>query len=112
MATPTIYWYSKLAEYAAKIIPFVASALAFWAWFYNIVAVLIVGSLNKIFNYLAAIDLSNYGNVDFSTWYYIGILNAVFPLTETFAMLSGYFVFWGALITLRWVKSFIPTIAN
>ncbi len=112
MALPTIYWFSKVREVLEKVFPFVTSGLALLAWWYNIVAVALVGALHWIRNALNALDLSAFAPADFSAWPYIGVINAIFPLTESLALLGAYFTVWIAVIVVRWVKSFIPTLAN
>jgi hypothetical protein len=112
MALPTIFWFTKIGEYSARIIPFVATFLGFMAWCYNIVEILIVGSLNAIYNAIASLDISALGGADFAAWTYIGFVNAIFPLSEALAMLGAFYIAWISIIVLRWVKSFIPTMAN
>ena len=40
------------------------------------------------------------------------IANSFFPVVEALAMYSTLYTFWGLVITVRWIKSFIPTVAN
>ena len=112
ISLPPLYWYKELSKYAARLWPLVSTALAFTAWMYNLVWILIVGAYTKINALLASVDLANFGNADFSQWQYIGIVNAIFPLTESLALLSFYYTLWGLVIAIRWIKSFIPTVAN
>lgn len=43
---------------------------------------------------------------------YVGLVNHLFPLSEAVAMLTTYFSLYVLLLTVRWIKSFIPTLAN
>jgi hypothetical protein len=112
MALPTIYWFSKIIEYVARVVPVVASVLAFFAWAYNIAEMLVIGSLNAIINQIASLDISQLGSADFSAWIWIGYVNALFPLGESIALLGAYYTAWMVVILVRWVKSFIPTMSN
>lgn len=82
------------------------------AWGYNIVEMLIVGSLNAIYNQIISLDLSAMASADFAGWVYIGYVNAIFPLSECVALLGAFYTAWLTVILIRWVKSFIPTMSN
>jgi hypothetical protein len=112
MALPTIFWFREVRDFVAKIVPFVASALAFIAWAYNIVAVMIVAAINAIYDGIASLDTSFVSGGNFGGLEWIGYVNAVIPLDAWLALMSALMVFKIAIVTLRWIKSFIPTMAN
>lgn len=112
MALPTLYWFTKIGDYVARVVPFVASVLAFFAWAYNIVAVLIVAGINAIYEGVMSLDTSFASGASFGGLEWIGYVNAVIPLDAWLALLSALMVFKIAVVGLRWVKSFIPTMAN
>lgn len=112
MALPTLFWFTKIGDYAARVVPFVATALAFVAWAYNIVEVLIVGTFNAIASKIASLDTSFLTSADFSAFQWVTTLNAVFPLSESLGLLGALFTYKMVIIAIRWLKSFIPTVAN
>ncbi|MCW1921500.1 hypothetical protein OKA05_02980 [Luteolibacter arcticus] len=108
---PSMFWFNKVKDYAAKLLPLAATVIAFFAWFFNIVALVFVAGVDWITSTLNTIQLAG-GGAEFSVWPMIGLLNAIFPLAETLGILSAYFTFWAVIISVRWVKSFIPTLSN
>lgn len=112
MAKPSIYWLQKAAEILGKIAPIAGTILGFIAWLYNLIEVVIIGTIDFITAKLAEIDTSAFSNANFASLQWIGYLNAVFPLSEYLAILSAYYIAWGVVVLIRWIKSFVPTVAN
>jgi len=112
MALPSPFWLQDALNKLARVVPFVSTILAFFAWAYSIVEVLIVGVLNLIKNQIASLDLSMLGGANFAEWAWIGYVNALFPLSEAIGILGAYYTAWMSIIILRWIKSFVPTMAN
>ena len=112
MALPTIYWFTKVAEYVARVVPFVSTVLAFFAWSYNIVALAIVGPLSEARLSLEGVAVVNSVAVDWQVYEWIGLVNAVLPLSEGLALLSAYWTFCLSMNLFRWAKSFVPTLSN
>ncbi|HET6406449.1 MAG TPA: hypothetical protein VFG14_01100 [Chthoniobacteraceae bacterium] len=112
MAKPSIYWLQKAAETLGKISPIAGTILGFIAWTYNIIEIVIIGTIDFIADKLTALDVSAFSNANFASLQWIGYLNAVFPLSEYLAILSAYYVAWGVVVLIRWVKSFVPTMGN
>ncbi|MFK5921652.1 MAG: hypothetical protein QM496_05690 [Verrucomicrobiota bacterium] len=54
-----------------------------------------------------------FSNLNFSAVAEVsGLVNHFFALSETLAMSLAYFTMFSALLLFRWIKSFIPTVAN
>lgn len=70
-------------------------------------------SLTLIGEYLVEIVATQLPAIPWATVTNIlNIANSFFPVTEALAMFSTLYTFWGVVLTVRWVKSFVPTVAN
>jgi hypothetical protein len=112
MALPTIFWFREVRDYVAKVVPFVASVLAFVAWCYNAIEVMIVAAFNTIKGKILSLDTSWMQSADFGVLDGIAVINSFAPVSETIGLLSALFAFKLVIYLVRWVKSFIPTVAN
>lgn len=73
----------------------------------------IISGLGKITDYMAEIVATTFPAIEYSQIVNIlSLCNAIYPLSETITIFSSLYVFWGVVILLRWIKSFVPTIAN
>lgn len=61
---------------------------------------------------LQGMDMNQISHASFAGLDMISYVNGVFPLSEMIGCVTVYTTAWIILITIRWCKSFIPTIAN
>ncbi len=74
---------------------------------------LIVSGMDKITNGINAVVNSQWPQLDLSQIAAVGsIANSIFPLTEGFTIFASLYVFAGVVFVIRWIKSFVPTLAN
>ena len=105
----------KVFEWVWKMRTTIVVAMGFLLWITKIIQTLIVAGFRSIFEMINGIDFNAVQQLEppqVASLELIGFVNALFPLAECMALLSIYYTLWIAIITLRWVKSFIPTIAN
>ncbi len=57
-------------------------------------------------------DIVRMGSANFATLDYISYVNGVLPLAELVGLFTTYTALWLLIITIRWIKSFIPTMSN
>lgn len=112
MALPSLEFLSRIGQLVIRAIPFVGSVMGFVAWIYDLGERVLAGGLNWILTQVSAIDTSVFSNAAFGTVAGIGYANAVFPLSEFVTIWAAVFTAAGAIVLIRWVKSFIPAIAN
>lgn len=85
---------------------------SFVAWLVGFIQSAITSVIATFAGIFSALNLDSFGSVDFSGLEFIGYVNAFIPLSEFVGLLTIFLVAWGAVILLRWVKSFVPTIGN
>ncbi len=68
--------------------------------------------LSSFAGMLTSIDTQAFRNVSFGSIEYVGYVNAFIPVSEFIGLMSIYLTIWATVILLRWIKSFIPTMAN
>lgn len=112
VSLPHIWWFNKAAQVLKNVSPVMLSILGIIAWWLNLVEIVVVGGIYTIAGVIDGLDVSAFKDASFAAFDYLGYANAVFPLSESFAALSAYAVAWGGVIMVRWIKSFIPTMAN
>lgn len=110
--TGLVYWLLKASEILGKHAKFVATLVAFVAWVYDLIDRLIGAALSGILDLLHGVDLSSFQKAAFTTVENIGLVNGIIPLSETLTVFQAYFTAWGVVVLIRWIKSFIPTVAN
>lgn len=86
--------------------------LAAFLWICGIIQSCIAEVISSFGAMLGSISTESFRNVSFGSIEYIGYVNAFIPITEFIGLMSIYLTIWGTVILLRWVKSFIPTLAN
>ncbi|MBB5349877.1 hypothetical protein HNR46_000098 [Haloferula luteola] len=94
------------------MVPLIGTIFGWFVWVNDLGERIIAGGLNFIIDRLDAIDTTAFSNASFASVAGIGIANAVFPLSEAITMWSALFTAMLAIIVIRWVKSFIPTVSN
>lgn len=112
MALPSIFYLNSMAKMLRWLGPVAASVITFTLFVTNIFTILVFGALDAIATALQSLDTSGFGNASFAVITGIGYVNAIFPLAEILIVLTAYYTAWGIIISVRWVKSFVPTIAN
>lgn len=106
------YFLIKVAQWLWDQKTMVLAVFAFFLWVTDIAQKVVIAGFYKIFELISNIDLSQLQEADFATLEYIGVGNALLPLSEMAALSVIYYTLWTSLIALRWMKSFLPTIAN
>lgn len=91
---------------------FLAAIVTFVVWITEIIDMAISAVLNQIVEAFNSLDLSAFQSVSLASLEYIGYANAILPVSEFVVLLSLYVTAWLTIIIIRWVKSFIPTVAN
>jgi hypothetical protein len=116
MSIISIIWplefFAKLLDYCAKHVRWIGLAMAFLAWVTGFIKACITDTLTRLSGYLDAINLDNFQNVSFATLELVGYANAIVPISEFITLMTAYLVAWLTVITVRWIKSFVPTVAN
>lgn len=112
MSLPSLEWLSRVGESALKAIPFFGGAVGVMTWTLDVGEKLLAGGLNYAIDKVSAIDTSAFGNATFTAVGAIGFGNAVFPLSEFITIWTAVFTAAGSVLVIRWIKSFIPTMAN
>lgn len=105
----------KVFEWVWKMRTTLIVMMGFLLWVTKIIQTLVVAGFHSIFQMINDIDFNTIEQLEppeVANLELIGFVNALFPLAECMALLSIYYTLWLSIITLRWVKSFIPTIAN
>lgn len=111
MIWPLLFFW-KFANWAAKNGKGVSLSVAFLLWVNNVIDNVIAVTVDGVAMGLKLINLDAFANVNLATLPYIGFINGVFPLTEFVQMGTIFVAACVALVVIRWVKSFVPTIAN
>ena len=107
-----MWWLSKAANALSWLGPIATSLITLALFVTNIFTMLVFGALDAAATAIQTLDLSRFGNAQFAIIQGIGYVNAIFPLAEILIVLAAYYTAWISVISIRWVKSFIPTIAN
>jgi hypothetical protein len=112
MALPSIYYLNAMGKALRWIAPLAGALVSFTLFVTNVFTILVWGALDAIATALGTLDLSGFGHASFAIIQGIGYINAIFPLGEVLIVLTAYYTAWGTVISVRWIKSFVPTIAN
>lgn len=111
MIWPVIF-FSKVANALAKNGRFVALFVAFIAWATSLIDAIVNVVLTQIRDAILSIDVSAFQSVSIASLEWIGYANAILPVSEFVILLGLYVTAWLTVILIRWIKSFVPTIAN
>jgi hypothetical protein len=112
MALPSIWWLSKAGNALRWINPIATAVITTTLFITNVFTILVFGALDACATALQSVNVSGFGNASFAIIQGIGYVNAIFPLAEILIILTAYYTAWISVISIRWVKSFIPTVAN
>lgn len=114
--------FNSMVETGHKILKAVATVAAMTVWLSGLIMSVIAGMIDDLLARITefdastleakGVDLESFANAAIASVHWIGYVNAIIPLTEMILLTGAYFTGWTALIALRWIKSFIPTIAN
>ncbi len=111
MIWPVVF-FGKVINHLGRYSKGWAIVTAFVAWITGIIPVLVTTVMNQIQQLFATLTFSQFQNIDFSAMASIGLINAVLPLSEMLTVITIYTTMWITVIVIRWIKSFVPTIAN
>jgi hypothetical protein len=103
---------ANVAKYLAKSGKFVAIALAFILWLVDFIEVVITATIQQVVAAFQSLDLSTFSNVSLVAIDYIAYANAVLPISEFVVLFVAYMTAWLTVVIIRWIKSFVPTLAN
>lgn len=112
MPLPSLSWIAKVGESAARLIPVVGTITGFFTLIFDLGERIVAGGINYLLDGLDAIDTSTFDNASFGAIAMIGYGNAVFPLEETMSVGAALIAACTTIATIRWAKSFIPTVSN
>jgi hypothetical protein len=101
-----------LASWAGKYLKLILMIFTFILWITNLVDLAITAVFSQIINYISSLDVSAFTNVSLSSIEFVGYVNAIIPVSEFVVLMGLYFSAWLLVILIRWIKSFVPTIAN
>lgn len=102
----------KIGEWLGKLVTFTGTGVGLVVWIFDLGNRVIGAGLGWISGKLDVVNPDAWDNVSFAGVAFIGYANAVFPLTEAVQIWSSLATACLAISAIRWVKSFIPTIAN
>ncbi len=86
-----------------------ASVVGFITW----ITGLVIGAMDKVTSWVVDLANATWPEIDFSAVSDVGaIVNTLFPLNESIAIFGSLYLFWAIVLLIRWVKSFVPTVAN
>lgn len=111
MIWPILYFW-KFANGVAKNGKSVSLFVALLLWVNNIIDTVIYGGLNAIGSLMQSLNISAFQNLSLASLPQIQYINGIFPVSEFVSMSLVYVTAVCLLITIRWVKSVIPTLAN
>ncbi|MEO5713928.1 MAG: hypothetical protein ABIT37_10620 [Luteolibacter sp.] len=89
-----------------------AVLLAIILWAAGVIQHCISDVVSSFAGMIASINTTAFRNVSFSSVEYVGYVNAFIPVSEFIGLFTIYLTIWGTVILLRWIKSFVPTLAN
>jgi len=112
MAEASVNWLVNVAKVVGKSAPFFGTAVGFVTLVYDLGTQLIVGGLGYVSARLDGLDTSTFQTTGFGVIEAVGTFNAVFPLAEALTVWSALATAMITVITIRWVKSVIPTVSN
>jgi len=111
MHWPVIF-FNNIINYLAKYQKFCAAVFAFLLWAVGFIDMFIRATIQQIVDAFLSIDTEAFSNVSLSLIEWIGYANAILPLSEFVVLMVAYSTAWLTVIIVRWIKSFVPTIAN
>lgn len=113
------YYLIKVADWLWTMKTWIVSIFGFLLWFSGLVSFLVVEgfksilfSIGEFVQYTTDPNSMIQLQAQTSILEAVGVGNAILPLNEMLALYAVYVGMWVALISLRWIKSFIPTLAN
>jgi hypothetical protein len=105
-------FFFKLMRHLAKNSKFIASAFAFCLWVKGLIDQAVIIVISQIKQAIDTLDLAVFSNVNLGGVSMIGVANAILPISEFVTVLGVYLTIWSTVIIIRWIKSFVPTVAN
>lgn len=111
MAWAVVY-FGKMLNHLGRYSRGWAIFCAFCAWLVGAIDSLVGAAVAQVTSLFASFSTTGMGSVDFAGLEYIGHVNAIIPLDHFAVILGIYVTAWITVIIIRWIKSFVPTIAN
>lgn len=107
----------ELLKWTVNSSKFIAPIFAFILWIVGLFESLVSSVMDSCALLIDEITgaMDSFGGADLSAsngMQVMSLVNTLFPLTEVLVLLGIYYSTWGLIIIIRWVKSFIPTLAN
>lgn len=102
-------WVVKFLNRNSKTVALVG---AFFLWLFGFINDGIIAILNSFKILLGGMHTESFGKVDFSVLQFIGEVNAITPVSEFADLLSVYITATLVIVTIRWIKSVIPSVSN
>lgn len=112
MSEGLLYWLNRAAALLGKYGWFCGGAAGLIFWFYDVLEIAVEAGLTYILSKISDLELQQLQGVTFATLEWVGYANGILPLSEMLVLCGVYLTAWGTLLGIRWIKSFIPTIAN
>lgn len=112
---PSVLFWDKLSSFilaVGKIFAVILAILMFLLSNYLGVFTNALRGIAQLVLRYQNLNVQNIESANFNSIEMISYVNGVFPLSEFIAMLTVYSTAWVLIIAIRWIKSFIPTIAN
>jgi len=112
MKTALVYWCSRFYDLINSVGKAVGVLVAFVVWAGLLVERVVSATLSEVIDKLSAIKLEQVKATAMAGQEWIGYVNAVVPLSEMLTLLVAYFAACLTVVSIRWLKSFIPTLSN
>lgn len=107
-----LIWLGKAAQHLSKNSKVAAFGAGFVAWITGFIDGLITATIEQLYHFFQNIITDQFTDITLTTIDYIAYANAVLPLSEFVVLMGIYVTAWVTVICIRWVKSFVPTVAN
>ena len=102
--------FGKLLEVVGRVLAWLSMIGAAFIAAFEAVTDMIVDLTASIA--AAVVDFLGYTTDMSSLGIDLNVINAVIPLKEGWAMLVAMLALWAIILAVRWIKSFIPTMAG
>jgi hypothetical protein len=107
-----MFWLSEAGRLLSNWAPGFGLVSAVFVFVTDTINRVVGAGLTFVGEKIDQLDLTALKGAQFTTIQAIGYANAIFPLSEALNVLGAYFAAVCIVFLIRWVKSFIPTVAN
>lgn len=74
---------------------------------------LVIGAIDQVTLWIDQFVAANWPSLDMGAFSETAsVANVIFPLSEMISIYSSLYLLWAIVLLIRWVKSFVPTMAN